>query len=101
MTQRQYAKCFAARTDPWGYEVTAFTLEKFQAAIELLDGARNGARFERAWEIGCAEGAMTVRLAPRCERLSAVDFIPLAPRESERAMPRVQQYLLHEIGLEG
>ena len=31
-------------------EVTAFALEKFQAAIELQDGARRDGHFERAWE---------------------------------------------------
>ena len=89
VTESKYSKCFTARTDPWGYEVTQFTLERFQAVIELLDGARRGARFERAWEIGCAEGAMTVRLAPICERLSAVDFIPVA---LERARIRCQEF---------
>ena len=89
VSQSKYARCFAAGTDPWGYEVTLFTLEKFQAAIELLNGARNGACFERAWEIGCAEGAMTARLAQICERLSAVDFIPLA---LERARVRCREF---------
>jgi predicted TPR repeat methyltransferase len=77
-SQSRYAESFAARADPWGYEVKPFEFEKFQAANELLDGVRNGAYFERAWEIGCAEGVMTERLAQRCERLSAVDFMPLA-----------------------
>jgi SAM-dependent methyltransferase len=89
VTQTKYARCFTARTDPWGYEVFPFTLEKFQEAIELLDGVRRDACFERAWEIGCAEGAMTTRLAQICERLSAVDFIPLA---LERARVRCQQF---------
>jgi SAM-dependent methyltransferase len=77
-TQSGYAQSFTGRTDPWGYEVTSFALERFRAAIELLDIGRNGARFQRAWEIGCAEGVFTARLARICERLSAVDFVPLA-----------------------
>jgi SAM-dependent methyltransferase len=89
VTQSKYARCFAARTDPWGYEVTPFTLEKFQAAIELLDAARGDVCFKRGWEIGCAEGAMTVRLAQISERLSAVDFVPLA---LERARVRCQEF---------
>jgi 2-polyprenyl-3-methyl-5-hydroxy-6-metoxy-1,4-benzoquinol methylase len=89
ISQNRYAETFRARTDPWSYEVTPYTLDKFQAAMELLDGARNGARFERAWEIGCAEGAMTARLAHICEHLSAVDFICLA---LERARLRCQQF---------
>jgi SAM-dependent methyltransferase len=88
-TQSKYNKCFSARTDPWGYQVTPFTLEKFQTAIELLDSVRRGARFERAWEVGCAEGAMTGRLAPICGQLTAVDFIPLA---LERARARCQEF---------
>jgi SAM-dependent methyltransferase len=89
VTQSKYAECFKARADPWGYEVIPFTLERFQASVELLDGARGDARFERAWEIGCAEGAMTARLAQICKRLSAVDFIPLAV---ERARLRCQEF---------
>jgi predicted TPR repeat methyltransferase len=64
-------------------------LEKFQAAIELLDNARNGAHFARGWEVGCAEGAMTARLAQICERLLAVDFVPLA---LDRASARCQEF---------
>lgn len=89
VTRTSYAKLFTARTDPWAYDVTPYTLERFHAAIELLDGARSGTRFERAWEIGCAEGRMTARLAPICERVSAVDFIPLA---LERARLRCREF---------
>jgi protein-L-isoaspartate O-methyltransferase len=89
ITQSRYAEIYTTRTDPWNYEVTAFEFEKFQGAIELLDVARNDACFTRAWEIGCAEGALTAQLAQICERLSAVDFIPLA---LERARVRCQQF---------
>lgn len=78
LTESRYAKQYASSTDPWNYEVRPYALEKFQAAIELLDGVRNGACFARAWEIGCSEGIMTARLAQICERLCAVDYIPLA-----------------------
>ena len=87
--QSSYAKFYTDRTDPWGYEVTPFALERFQASIELLDGARRDACFERAWEIGCAEGVMTARLAQICKRLNAVDFVPLA---LERARVRCQEF---------
>jgi SAM-dependent methyltransferase len=78
LTQSRYAQDYAAHADPWGYEVTPINFERFQAAIELLDGVRNGACFERAWEIGCSEGIMTTRPAQICKRLSAVDFVPVA-----------------------
>jgi Nodulation protein S (NodS) len=87
--QSSHAKGFADRTDPWGYETTPFTLERFQASIELLDDARRDAYFQRAWEIGCAEGVMTAQLAQRCKQLSAVDFVPIA---LERARVRCQEF---------
>lgn len=41
--------------------------------------------FGRAMEIGCAEGAFTERLAPRCRRLDAVDISAVAvQRAAER-----------------
>lgn len=89
VTQSRYAEIFTNRTDPFGYEVKPFEFEKFEAAIELLDIARNGACFERAWEIGCAEGVLTARIARICERLSAVDFVPLA---LERTRVRCQNF---------
>lgn len=89
VTQSRYGEIFTARSDPFKYEVTGFEFEKFQAAIELLDIARNGDLFKQAWEIGCAEGVLTTRLAQICEWLSAVDFIPLA---LERARVRCQEF---------
>jgi chemotaxis methyl-accepting protein methylase len=89
VTQSRYAEIFTNRTDPFGYELKSFESEKFHAAFELLDRVRNDARFERAWEIGCAEGVFTARLALICERLFAVDYVPLA---LERARARCQQF---------
>jgi hypothetical protein len=88
-TRSACAELYATGPDPWGYELASSTLERFQAAIGMLDSIRGGARFERAWEIGCAEGAMTVRLAPLCEQLCAIDFIPLA---LERARERCRDF---------
>ena len=89
VTQSRYAEIFTDRADPFGYEVKPFEFEKFEAVVELLDIARNGACFERAWEIGCAEGVFTARLAPICEQLFAVDYVPLA---LERAPARCRQF---------
>jgi SAM-dependent methyltransferase len=48
--------------------------------------------FRHALEIGCAEGAFTERLAPRCRKLDAVDISAVAVRraaERTRAFPGV------------
>ncbi len=90
VTQSRYAEIFAAHTDPWGYDVIPFELEKFQTALGLLDGVRNDVRFRRVWEIGCAEGAFTVRLAQICDRLSAVDLVTVV---LERARLRCREFI--------
>lgn len=87
-SQSEYARYIATHDDPWDYAKTPFTLEKFDAAVELLSSVGGEAHFRRAWEIGCAQGAMTVRLARFCEELSAVDFVPLA---IERARIRCRE----------
>jgi 2-polyprenyl-3-methyl-5-hydroxy-6-metoxy-1,4-benzoquinol methylase len=83
--QASYAKYIAANPDPWAYSSSAseLTEQKFQAAIEML--SELGRNFDRALEIGCAQGRMTERLAPLCKELLAVDFVPVA---LERARAR-------------
>jgi SAM-dependent methyltransferase len=87
-TRSGFIKLYAAGADPWGYGVNPSTVERFEAAIDLLNSARGDACFKRAWEIGCAEGRMTACLAQICERLFAVDYIPLA---LERARLRCRE----------
>jgi SAM-dependent methyltransferase len=83
--QASYAKYIAANPDPWGYSSSAsgLTEQKIQMAIDMV--SKLGRTFERALEIGCAQGAMTERLAPLCKELLAVDFVPVA---LERARAR-------------
>jgi SAM-dependent methyltransferase len=84
-----HTKLYARRPDPWGYGATPDTSDRFRAGTELLDRVRQNARFKRGWEIGCAEGRMTACLAPICEQLCAVDYIPLA---LERARLHCQEF---------
>jgi SAM-dependent methyltransferase len=83
--QASYAKYIAANPDPWGYGswASGLTEQKIQMAIDMV--SRLGRNFERAVEIGCAQGAMTELLAPLCKQLLAVDFVPVA---LERARAR-------------
>ena len=85
-SQSQFAEYIATHADDlWGYSTwaAAWNEQRFTAAIEML--SERGRNFERAWEIGCAQGAMTERLAPLCKQLLAVDFVPVA---LERARAR-------------
>jgi 2-polyprenyl-3-methyl-5-hydroxy-6-metoxy-1,4-benzoquinol methylase len=62
------------RNDPWNYTTCPEEADRFQSALNMLDVARKDANFERAFEVGCAEGVFTSMLAPRCKSLLAVDI---------------------------
>ncbi|MEZ4458041.1 MAG: glycosyltransferase, partial [Gemmatimonadales bacterium] len=72
-----------AEADPWGY-TSAYEQGKYERTLELLPDGPIG----RALELACAEGHFTRQLAPRVERLDAVD---IASRAVERARSRCQE----------
>jgi glycosyltransferase involved in cell wall biosynthesis/SAM-dependent methyltransferase len=68
---------FRGSPDPWGYR-SELGAKRLEREIAMIDQARGGSVFERAIEIGCAEGDFTRLLASRCRTLLAVDISPTA-----------------------
>lgn len=78
---------YRAEPDPWGFATDPYEREKYERTIAALGGRR----FSGALELGCANGELTALLAPRCERLLAVDAAPSAvARARERELPGVE-----------
>jgi SAM-dependent methyltransferase len=61
---------YAKEADPWRFETSAYEREKYDATLDALPRAR----YARGLEIGCSIGALTRRLAARCDRLLATDI---------------------------
>lgn len=55
--------------DPWHFETSTYERAKYDHTLARLPKLR----FASALEVGCANGVLTQRLAPRCDRLLAVD----------------------------
>lgn len=55
--------------DPWDFETSGYEQAKYAHTLDAMPGERLG----DVLEVGCANGVLTERLAPRCERLLAVD----------------------------
>jgi len=55
--------------DPWDFETSAYERAKYDHTLSSLPAGR----FASALEVGCANGVLTQRLAPRCDRLLAID----------------------------
>lgn len=64
-----FEQMFRDTPDPWEFETSAYEQAKYARTLEAL-GDR---RFDRALEVGCANGVLTARLAPLCDRLLAID----------------------------
>ncbi len=70
-----------ASDDPWDYETSAYEQAKYRRTLAHLPE-----RIPRALELGCSVGVFTAMLAPRCERLLAVDFSPTSLRHARRRL---------------
>lgn len=60
---------FERSSDPWGYDSVAYEADRFRRTVAAL-GDR---RFGHALELGCANGALTARIAPHCDAIVATD----------------------------
>jgi SAM-dependent methyltransferase len=79
--ERRYAR---SRRDPWDIDASPYEVEKFERVLALCgDGP-----FERAFEAGCATGAFTQLLWPRCRVLLAVDISSVAIARARRRLGR-------------
>jgi predicted TPR repeat methyltransferase len=73
---------YRADEDPWDFASAPYEQAKFARSVAAL-GAR---RFASGLELGCSIGVLTALLAPRCDRLVALDGAPTAV---ERARERL------------
>ena len=63
---------YAADPDPWGFDTRWYEQRKYDLTLAALPRPR----YRHGLEPGCANGALTERLAIRCDRLDAFDLIP-------------------------
>jgi len=71
---------FQGDEDPWDLETSAYEAAKFDATIAALDGRP----YTRVFEIGCAGGMLTQKLAPAAADLLAVDISATALARARR-----------------
>lgn len=69
--------------DPWQFRSSAYEREKYQATIAAL----NRPRYARALEVGCSIGVLTQLLAPRCDKVIAIDASATAIAAARETVP--------------
>lgn len=80
--QDYFDDMYARHDDPWGFDSRWYEERKRSVLLAALPRRR----YRAAFEAGCSTGALTARLAERCDRVLAVD---LAPAALERARRRL------------
>ena len=81
-TLAHLAALYAADPDPWGHLTRPYERGKHRETV----AAAGTGPFEQAVEIGCGNGALALRLAPLCRRLTALEAIPTALAEARRRL---------------
>lgn len=84
-----FERLYREQGDPWGFETSPYEQAKYAETLAALPAPR----YDNALEVGCANGVLTALLAPRCDRLLAVDPSPTAlaaARARCRDLPQVR-----------
>ncbi len=68
--------------DPWGYRASPYEQAKYAATL----AACGPGPCENALELGGSIGVFSARLAPRCRRLTTLDYSPTAVRRARAAL---------------
>jgi len=71
MPRSYFDSMYRDEPDPWDFDTAWYERRKRDITMALLPDER----YRRALEPGCANGALTERLAARCDALVAFDFV--------------------------
>jgi SAM-dependent methyltransferase len=84
---------FRSDDDPWGLASSAYEDAKFARTIAALDDRR----YARAFEVGCAHGVLSARLAPLCDALLAIDISAAAIAKARNRLAACPQVALERM----
>lgn len=75
-----FESMFLGDNDPWNLESSAYEQAKYDHTIHALPGRT----YARGFEVGCAKGVLTSKLAPHCDTLFAIDVSGTALNAARR-----------------
>lgn len=74
-----FESMYRSDPDPWRFDRSWYEQRKYEMTVASLPRRR----YRRAIEPGCANGALTERLASRCDELFAYDIVSAAVKRTE------------------
>jgi trans-aconitate methyltransferase len=88
-----FDEIFRQSADPWGYTTRFYETSKFRATIRALPKVQ----FKNAFEIACAIGVLTEKLAPKCDRLLSVDYAEVGLAEARKRCSHLPQVRFEQM----
>jgi len=88
-----FDETYRQSTDPWRYTSSFYETSKFRTTIRALPKGR----FKNAFEIGCAIGVLTEKLAAKCDRLLSVDYSELGLVEARKRCSHLPQVRFEQM----
>ena len=82
-----FDETFRKSSDPWRYTSSFYETSKFRTTIRCLPKVQ----FKNAFEIACAIGVLTEKLAPKCDRLLSVDYSEVGLAEARKRCSHLPQ----------
>ncbi|PRY93790.1 nodulation protein S (NodS) [Hasllibacter halocynthiae] len=79
-------RLYAETDDPWNFRASPYEAARFAATTAALPKARYG----HALEVGCGNGELARRIAPRCAAYTGVDAVEGALAAARAAVPRAR-----------
>jgi len=73
---------YSERTDPWGFDERWYERRKYAVTTAALPRSR----YRRAYEPGCANGALSELLADRCDQLVAAELLDEVAARARRRL---------------
>ncbi len=88
-----FDETYRQSSDPWGYTSSFYETSKFRTTIRALPKVQ----FKNAFEIGCAIGVITQKLAKKCDRLLSVDYSEVGLEEARKRCGNLPQVRFEQM----
>ncbi len=77
-------RLYAVTDDPWDFRTSPYEAMKYASTLEALPRPR----YAHALELGCGNGELARRIAPRCAAYTGLDAVDVALDAARRAVPQ-------------
>jgi SAM-dependent methyltransferase len=88
-----FDETYRSSSDPWRYNSSFYETSKFRATIKALPKVQ----FKNAFEIGCAIGVLSQKLAPKCDRLLSIDYSEVGLLEARKRCAHLSQVRFEQM----